>query len=261
MSSPLKRRQEDLGVPYHTVQIGPVTRRHLPVREVKPGVKVAFFNPLGDWELNEALGEALATKVPIGTDVLLMPDGKAQALLHVLGRMTRLSTVVAKKEQKSYMKEPVLKAVRTECTTSGREEAFYLGADEAAKLANKRVLIVDDVVSTGGSLLAMRKILKAAGAVDAGTMCAFVEGDARPGVICLGRLPVNDPTWKAPPSVKSGLSMDAKAMRLEAGDAPAGVQFARRSSLPRCDTCGMAKKLKDSLEGFDSSRFCTCDGF
>ena len=167
--------------------------------------------------------------------------------------------MIAKKEQKSYMKEPVLKAVRTECMTSGKEEAFFLGADDAEKLNRKRVLIVDDVVSTGGSLLAMRKLLKVAGAVDAGTMCAFVEGDARPGVISLGRLPVNDPAWDAPPPLKSGLSMDAKAMRL---DTPTGQpSFQRRSSLPCCDKCGMAKKLKESLEGFDSSRFCTCDGF
>ena len=109
--------------------------RELPVREVKPGVFVALFNPLGDHELNEALGASLAPKIPAGAQVLLMPDGKAQALLHVLGRISRLPTVVAKKEVKSYMKQPVVAGARDECMTSAGREAFYLGADQAQLLA------------------------------------------------------------------------------------------------------------------------------
>jgi hypothetical protein len=62
----------------HKIAVGACSRV-LPVREVKPGVSVALFNPLGDWELNEALGVALAPLIPAGTDVVLMPDGKAQA--------------------------------------------------------------------------------------------------------------------------------------------------------------------------------------
>jgi hypothetical protein len=73
----------------HVVKVGDLERR-LPVREAKPGFWVALFNPLGDWELNEALGEALAPKVPEGTEILLMPDGKAQALLHCVGRNAKM---------------------------------------------------------------------------------------------------------------------------------------------------------------------------
>ena len=83
----------------------------LPIREVKPGVKVALFNPLGEWALNASLAIHLAPKIPPGTEVLFMPDGKAQALLHELGRTSGLPTIVAKKEKKPYMLEPVL--VRT----------------------------------------------------------------------------------------------------------------------------------------------------
>ncbi len=63
----------------HKIAVGACSRV-LPVREVKPGVSVALFNSLGDWELNEALGVALAPLIPAGTDVVLMPDGKAQAI-------------------------------------------------------------------------------------------------------------------------------------------------------------------------------------
>jgi len=170
-------------------------KRVLPVREVKPGVRVALFNPLGDHELNEALGAALTSKIPEGTQVLLMPDGKAQALLHVLGRNSKLPTLVAKKEIKSYMKLPVVQGARDECMTSTGGEAFYIGADQAEELKGKQVLIVDDVVSTGGSLKAMRELLKATGALESGVLCVFTEGGDRADVMALGNLPVNDPAW------------------------------------------------------------------
>ena len=59
----------------------------------------------------------------------------------------------------------------------------------------RNVLIVDDVVSTGGSLVAVRQILRQAGAIEAGVMCIFTEGGEREEVISLGNLPVNDPKW------------------------------------------------------------------
>ncbi len=172
----------------HTVTVGSVTRA-LPVREVAPGVRVALFNPLGDWELNEAIGTELAKLVPEGTEVLVMPDGKAQALLHVLGRMTGLKTVVARKEHKPYMAAPVLKASVKSITTN-KEQALFLGADDAALLKGKKVAVVDDVVSTGGTLLAMQKLLAEAGVELVTVMAAFTEGTPRSDVIALGHLPL-----------------------------------------------------------------------
>jgi hypothetical protein len=64
-----------------------------------------------------------------GTEYLLMPDGKAQALLHVVGRATGLPTVVAKKEIKSYMLKPVVRGARDECMTSGTGVEFFLGSN------------------------------------------------------------------------------------------------------------------------------------
>jgi adenine phosphoribosyltransferase len=107
--------------------------------------------------------------------------------------------MVAKKEVKSYMKQPVISATRDECMTSTGGEAFFLGADQAEELKGKKVVIIDDVVSTGGSIKAMRNLLKIAEAVDAGVMCGFTEGppsEAHEGVICLGNLPLNDAAWQ-----------------------------------------------------------------
>ena len=178
----------------HRISVSGV-KRELPIREVAAGVHIALFNPLGDHELNEALGKALASRVPAGTEVLIMPDGKAQALLHVLGRETGLPTLVARKEIKSYMKKPVIEGRRNECMTSAGGEAFYLGADDAARIKGFPVAIVDDVISTGGSIAAMKRILDVSGANLVATICCFTEGKIRDDVISLGHLPVNDEKW------------------------------------------------------------------
>ena len=169
----------------HTITLGGVSR-DLPIREVKPGVRLAIFNPLGDWELVEAAGKELTKLVPAGTEVLVMPDGKAQALLHVVGRESKLPTVVARKVRKGYMAEPILSVTVNSITST--EQMLHLGADDVVRLKGKRVVIVDDVVSTGGTLVAMRELLVRAGATLGGVMAVYTEGDTRPGVIALGHL-------------------------------------------------------------------------
>lgn len=173
---------------FHRIEIGGVTR-DLPVREVAPGVRVALFNILGDWELAEAAGVALAAKLPEGIGALVMPDGKATALLHVMGRITGLPTFVARKEKKPYMAEPV-RAVTYRSITTGREQTLYLGADDAAKLAGLKVAVVDDVVSTGGTLVAVRSLMTDVGAETVAVMALFTEGGSRADVTALGDLPL-----------------------------------------------------------------------
>lgn len=173
---------------FHRIEIGGVTR-DLPVREVAPGVRVALFNILGDWELAEAAGVALAAKLPEGIGALVMPDGKATALLHVMGRITGLPTFVTRKEKKPYMAEPV-RVVTYRSITTDREQALYLGADDAAKLAGLKVAVVDDVVSTGGTLVAVRALMSDIGAETVAVLALFTEGGSRADVTALGDLPL-----------------------------------------------------------------------
>lgn len=172
----------------HRIEIGGVVR-DLPVREVAPGVRVALFNILGDWELAEAAGKALAGRIPAGVEALVMPDGKAVALLHVMGRESGLPTFVARKEKKPYMAEPV-SCITYRSITTAREQALHLSADDAAWLAGKKVLVVDDVVSTGGTLDAMRSLMTAVGADVMGVSAVLTEGGERPDVDALGDLPL-----------------------------------------------------------------------
>lgn len=175
----------------HRIEIAGVVR-DLPIREVAPGVRVALFNILGDWELTEAAGKALARLVPIGTELLVMPEGKAIALLHVMGRETGLPTIVARKEKKPYMSDPVLE-YRYKSITTDRVQTLYLGADDARKFRRPLgtgVAIVDDVVSSGGTLEAMRGLVVAAEGVVIGVMAVLTEGQRRDDVIALGHLPL-----------------------------------------------------------------------
>ena len=172
----------------HRIEIGGIIR-DLPVREVAPGIKVALFNPLGDWEITEAAGRALAELVPEGTEALVMPDGKATALLHVLGRETGLPTYVARKEKKPYMAEPVVE-VSVKSITTGRVQHLFLGAEDAEALAEKTVAVVDDVVSSGGTLKAMSTLLTLVSARYASTLAVFTEDTERDDVISLGHLPL-----------------------------------------------------------------------
>lgn len=174
----------------YRIQIGNVVR-DLPLREVAPGVTIALFNILGDWELTEAAGKELARLVPAGTEALVMPDGKATALLHVMGRETGLPTFVARKEYKPYMGHTV--TVHVQSITTKKTQELHLSYEDGARLNGKSVAIVDDVVSTGGTLDAMIKLLSmnAVQARHTGTMAVFTEGATRDNVIALGHLPIS----------------------------------------------------------------------
>lgn len=163
--------------------------RDFPVFEVAPGFSIAIMNLLGDAELTEAAGKALAELVPPQTEVLVMPDGKAIALLHVIQRETGLPAVVARKRKVSYMREPVLDMTAVSITTQSPHR-FFLGADDVEKLRGRDVVLIDDVVSTGGTQKALEALVEKAGAMVIGVMAIGTEGDRRPDVTALHHFPV-----------------------------------------------------------------------
>jgi adenine phosphoribosyltransferase len=165
------------------VQIAGITK-DLDVHEVDPGVHLGILHLACDPDLTEAAGRALAAKMPADVDILVMPDGKAQGLLHVVQRESRRPAVLARKERKSYLVEPILEVTATSVTTA-RRHSFYLGANDAARLRGKTVAILDDVVSTGGTVRAIEQLLGHCGIKKSYILAVGTEGDPRADVIAL----------------------------------------------------------------------------
>lgn len=171
------------------VQIGEVTR-DLPLFQVAPAVKIAIFNMLGDTEIVETAARLLAQKMPPDADVLLVPEVKAVPLGHALSVASGLPLVIVRKICKPYM----VNCLETEVVsiTTGEPQTLYIDGKDRSLIWKKRVLLVDDVISTGSTLKGLRSLAAAAGAQVVAEMAVFTEGstDTWPHVIALGNLPI-----------------------------------------------------------------------
>jgi adenine phosphoribosyltransferase len=173
----------------HTVQIGGLTR-HLPLFAVAPQVKIAIFNMLGDTEVVETAAEMLIDRIPDTAQVLIVPEVKAVPLGHALAVRSGLPLVVVRKIRKPYMAN-CLEAEVVSITT-GIPQTLILDGKDLHLVQQKNALLVDDVISTGSTLKALRLLMDKAGANVIGEIAVFTEGEADDWsrVIALGHLPV-----------------------------------------------------------------------
>ena len=173
---------------YYTVRVAGVTR-HLPLFEVAPGLKIAIFNMLGDTEVVEAAADALASRLP-SADALVTPEVKAIPLAHALSVRLGIPYVVVRKILKPYM----VNSISTEVVsiTTGKPQTLYVDGKDIALLRGKRVILVDDVVSTGSTLKGLHQLMEQAGATVVAEAAVFTEGDKEKWnhIIALGHLPL-----------------------------------------------------------------------
>lgn len=167
-------------------------QRHLPLFEIKPGIRIAILNILGDTELVEAVSRELAPRLAEHQpDVLVTAEAKSIPLIHSLSvHMQCLPYVVLRKSYKPYMGDALQS--ETLSITTGETQTLYLDEKDRQLVSGKRVIIVDDVISTGSTLQGMRLIMGKAGANVIAEAAVFTEGD-RAGwsnIIALGHLPV-----------------------------------------------------------------------
>lgn len=173
------------------VQIANVTR-DLPVIEIAPGVHIAFVDCLNDAELTHAAAQALAPKLaPFKPDVLITPEAKSIPLVYGLAVVLGIPYVTLRKTPKAYMLDPI--AVHTESiTAAGEVQTLYFDARYRDHVQGKRVVLVDDVISTGSTLEAMQKLMQQVGGEVVARAAIFTEGDEDhwKDVVALGHLPV-----------------------------------------------------------------------
>lgn len=166
-------------------------KRELPLFEVKPGLSIAVLNILGDTQLVEAAGKALAEKLK-GTnyDVLVTAEAKSIPLIHALSVQTGKPYSVLRKSYKPYMGNTL--EAETLSITTGKPQTLYLNEKDRELIAGKRVVLVDDVISTGSTLQGMRLVMDKAGAVVVAEAAIFTEGERSQweNILALGHLPL-----------------------------------------------------------------------
>lgn len=174
----------------YTVSVGGVERQ-LPLFEVAPGLRIAVLNILGDTEFVQVCAQALAEKLAsLDYDVLVTAEAKSIPLAYALSVETGKRYVVLRKEYKPYM--GVTLYAETLSITTGKPQTLYLDEKDHDLLVGKRVVLLDDVISTGSTLKGMQRVIEKAGASIVGQAAIFTEGDPADwdGVVALGHLPL-----------------------------------------------------------------------
>ncbi|MBD5084609.1 MAG: adenine phosphoribosyltransferase [Clostridiales bacterium] len=165
-------------------------KRQLPLCPISDTLMIGAFVIFGDVELTCACARDLL-KIAPEFDYMVAPEAKAIPLVHEMARQSgRNDYFLVRKKKKAYM-NGVFEAVDRSITTEGEQKLYMDGAD-AQKIRGKRILILDDVISTGGSLAAVESLVDQAGGTVVGRMAILAEGDAakRDDILFLERLPL-----------------------------------------------------------------------
>ena len=176
---------------FYEMNIAGLTRK-LPLCALNEELYIAGFVMFSDVELTEACAKELLAKAP-EFDVIITAESKGIPLAYEMARQSGKTYVVLRKEPKLYMVDVIRTTV--DSITTAHVQTLCIGSLEAEVLRGKKALIVDDVISTGGSLTSMEKIVTKVGAEIAARMAVLAEGDAiqRDDIIYLEELPLFNP--------------------------------------------------------------------
>ena len=183
---------------YYRIKVAGL-ERDLPICPVNDNLYIAGFVIFGDPELTVACARDLLAKAP-AYDYLITAEAKGIPLVHEMARQAGDERyILARKGPKLYMRDVC--SVSVHSITTAKEQRLYLDGADAERMKGKRILIVDDVISTGESLKALEALVEKAGGEICGRMAILAEGDAqeRGDLIYLEKLPLfnSDGTIKA----------------------------------------------------------------
>lgn len=166
-------------------------KRELPIFEVAPGVRIAVLNILGDNELVRACAQALTKELGgLEYDVIVTAEAKSIPIAYELSIISNRPYVVLRKKYKIYMGDTI--KAETHSITTRDPQNLYLDEKDRQLVHGKRVLILDDVISTGSTLEGIAWIMNLAGAEVVGKAAILTEGDSDKwkDVFALGHLPI-----------------------------------------------------------------------
>ena len=167
-------------------------KRDLPICKVNDDLSIAAFICFGDAEITEAAAGAMLKKLEgIDYDYLFTAEAKSIPLIHEMARQSGAKKYfIARKGPKVYMPDPISVADRSITTLA--QQMLFLGSDDAALIRGKKIVLMDDVISTGGSLKAMESLVAKAGGEVVAKIAVLAEGAAadRKDIMYLEKLPV-----------------------------------------------------------------------
>ena len=165
--------------------------RHLPLCPLPTGDLIAAFIMFNDVELTIAASAAMLEKAP-EYDLIITAESKGIPLAYEMSRQSGKEYLVARKGPKLYMKNII--QVDVDSITTENKQILCLGEDDANKIRGKKILLVDDVISTGESMHALEKLIEMIGGTVAARMAVLAEGEAidREDIIALEPLPIFD---------------------------------------------------------------------
>ncbi len=166
-------------------------KRNLRLFEVAPGLRIAILNILGDTELVQACAKELAKRLKdLDFDLFMTAEAKSIPLAYALSAEMNKPYIVLRKSYKPYMGD----AIQTETLsiTTGQPQTLILDEKDREVIQGRKVVVLDDVISTGSTLQGMRLILDKTGASVAAEAAIFTEGDRAQWmhITALGHLPV-----------------------------------------------------------------------
>ena len=173
----------------YTLKVAGLTRR-LPICPLNDKVSIAAFVMFGDVELTVRCARELIKRAP-EHDVIITAEAKGIPLAYEMAKQLGTNRyLITRKMAKLYMKNPL--KVEVQSITTSKQQTLYIDEDDAKYIKGKRVLIVDDVISTGESLHAVESLVEKAGGKIVGKMAVLAEGDAqeRDDIIYLEKLPL-----------------------------------------------------------------------
>lgn len=164
-------------------------KRKLPLCPINESLDIAAFIMFGDVKITIKSAEALLKKCP-EFDIIVTPEAKSIPLAYEMARQSGKPYIVARKGPKLYMTDPISVSVKS--ITTDKVQSLYISSEEVEKIKGKKVLIVDDVISTGESLAAVESLVTKAEGRVAGRAAVLAEGDAaeRDDIIFLEPLPL-----------------------------------------------------------------------
>ena len=175
---------------YYTMKIAGLERK-LELFPVNDKIMIAAFIMFNDVEITKACAAELLKKAP-EYDIIMTAESKGIPLAYEMARQAQKPYIVARKKEKVYMKNVISTDVDS-ITTKGMQ-TLLLGEDDVELIKGKKILIIDDVISTGGSIKSLEVLIEKACGTVAGIMAVLAEGDAqeRDDIIYLEPLPLFD---------------------------------------------------------------------